>query len=254
MNASIPLIEFDPERLALIEPGKIIKPRDVPEHCVICFFSEVIQKMNAEKGGKVIVKNRWEDGEHPLYEIEFCGQRLAYFHPGIGSAFSSGLLEEVIAYGCRKFIACGGCGVLDGAIGVGHLVVLTAAVRDEGASYHYLPPAREVIAQPEPVRALEAVLARRKLPYRLAKTWTTDAPYRETPQKTAARRGEGCAVVEMEAAGLMAVAEFRRVAFGQVVYGGDDLSGMEWDHRDWHSRTDLREQLFWLAAEACLDL
>jgi len=254
MNASIPLIEFDPEREALIEPGRIITPQDVPEHCVISFFSEVIEQVNAEQHGRVIASNHWQDGHHPLYEIEFLGQRLAFFHPGIGSAFSAGLLEEMIAFGCRKFIAVGGCGVLDGAIGVGHLVVLTAAVRDEGASYHYLPPAREVIAQPGPVAALEAVLSRRSLPYLLAKTWTTDGIYRETPKKAADRRREGCAVVEMEAAGMMAVAEFRQVAFGQIVYGGDDLSGPEWDHRDWHSRTDVRQQLFWLAAEACLDL
>jgi len=254
MNPSIPLLEFDPERKALIEPDRIIKPRDVPEHCVICFFSEVIEKVNAEQHGWVVASTRWEDGHHSLYEIEFQDQRLAFFHPGIGSAASTGLLEEVIAYGCRKFIAVGGCGVLESGIGVGHLVVLTAAVRDEGASYHYLPPDREVTAQAKPIQSLKAVLARRNIPYRLAKTWTTDAPYRETPKKVAARRSEGCAVVEMEAAGLMAVAEFRQVTFGQVVYGGDDLSGPKWDHRDWSSRVEVREQLFWLAAEACLDL
>lgn len=58
----------------------------------------------------------------------------------------------------------------------------------------------------------------------------------------------------MEAAGLMAVAQFRNVHFGQVLYGGDDLSGSEWDRRDWNDKADIRESLFWLCADACLNL
>jgi uridine phosphorylase len=50
--------------------------------------------------------------------------------------------------GCAKFVACGGAGVLDREIQPGHPVVPTAAVRDEGTSYHYLPPGREVSASP----------------------------------------------------------------------------------------------------------
>jgi hypothetical protein len=52
----------------------------------------------------------------------------------------------------------------------------------------------------------------------------------------------------------MTVEHFRNVVLGQVLYGGNDLSGDEWDHRDWRSRSDVREYLFWLAAEACLSL
>lgn len=249
-----PILEFDPTREAMIEPGRIIKPVDIAEHCVLCFFHEVIGKVVARGAARLVVEIRWEDGPHPIYEVEHHGRRVAFFHPGIGSAFSASLLEEVIAFGCRKFIAVGGCGVLDPQIGVGHLVVITSAVRDEGTSYHYLPPGSDASASPRAVAALEAALKRRALPYRLGRSWTTDAPYRETAGKVAARRAQGCSVVEMEAAGLMAVTEFRAVDFGQVVYGGDDLSGPEWDHRDWHARSEIRADLFWLAVEACLDL
>jgi len=59
----------------------------------------------------------------------------------------------------------------------------------------------------------------------------------------------------MEAAAFFAVAEFRGVTFAQLLYGGDDVSGVgEWDDRGWLSRANVREQLFWLAAEACLSL
>ena len=255
-----PIMEFDATRQAKIDPERLIKRRDVPEHCVICFFQEVIAKAAALPSARVAVNSRWEDGPHPLYEVEYLGRRLAFFHPGVGGPIAAGLLEEAIAYGCRKFIVCGGCGVLEKDIAVGHLIVASAAVRDEGTSYHYLPPGREVQANPSGVRALEAALARRAAPYRVGKTWTTDAPYRETAEKIASRRREGCLTVEMEAASLMAVAEFRSppgappVILGQVLYGGDDLSGETWDERGWQSRAEVRESLFWLAAEACLAL
>lgn len=252
--APCPILEFDPAREAFIEPSRLIKPCDVPEHCVICFFKEVIEEVAREQQAKVVVDNRWEDGLHPIYEIAYRDGRLAFFHPGVGGALAAGLLEEAIAYGCRKFIVCGGCGVLEKDIAVGQLIVVASAVRDEGTSYHYLPPGREVLVQAAGVSVLKETLERRGVPYRTGKTWTTDAPYRETPAKIAARKREGCVVVEMETASLLAVAQFRDVMLGQVLYGGDDLSGGEWDHRGWQSRRDVRRNLFWLAAEACLKL
>jgi uridine phosphorylase len=187
-----------------------------------------------------------------VYEIEYRDQRLAFFHPGIGASIAAALLEEVIAFGCRKFIACGGCGVLEKDVALGHLIVVSSAVRDEGVSYHYLPPAREIQADEVGVKALLGVLNEREIPALVGKTWTTDAPYRETTEKIRRRKKEGCLVVEMEAAGMMAVAQYRKVPFGQILYAGDDLSGAEWDHRGWQSRSDVRERLFWLSADAVL--
>jgi uridine phosphorylase len=249
-----PILEFDPAPEALIEPSKIIKARDLPEHCVICFFQEVIEKVIAEHNARVMVKNRWEDGPHCIYEIQYRDRRLAFFHPGVGAPIAAGLLEEAIAFGCRKFIACGGCGVLEKDIAVGHLIVVSSAVRDEGVSYHYLPPAREVAANENAVRALVNTMSERGVPYRVGKTWTTDAPYRETVRKINQRREEGCLTVEMESASLIAVSQFRNVTFGQALYGGDDLSGAQWDNRQWQSRREVRENLFWLCADACLSL
>jgi hypothetical protein len=59
----------------------------------------------------------------------------------------------------------------------------------------------------------------------------------------------------MEAAAFFAVAKFRGVTLGQILYGGDDVSGTgKWDHRGWHKQYQVRERLFWLSAEACLEL
>jgi uridine phosphorylase len=144
--------------------------------------------------------------------------------------------------------------VLNREIALGHLVVPSSALRDEGTSYHYLPPSREVDASPEAVRAIQQTLDDAGVPYVTGKTWTTDAIYRETSTKIARRREEGCLTVEMEAAAFFAVAQFRGITFGQILYGGDDMSGDLWDKRDWDIQTSTREKLFWLAAEACLRL
>ncbi len=238
----------------MTEPSRLIQPRDVPEHCILCFFKEVVHKVVRDYKAKVVARHIWEDGPHPLYEIQFQGRRLAFIHPGVGAPLAAGILEEAIAHGCRKFMVCGGCGVLEKGMAVGHLVIVSSAVRDEGLSFHYLSAGREIKANPKGVAALKAVLRQKGLPFQVGKTWTTDAPYRETPAKVALRQKEGCVTIEMEAASLMAVAKFRKVVLGQVLYGGDDLSGDEWRHRGWTSRHDVRQHLFWLAAEACLAL
>ena len=258
MADDYPILEFDPERRAVIEPSREIAPIDVPTHCVLCFFGEVIDGLVERPGSRLIKGLRSEMGEHCLYQvdvdIEVGQQRLAVIHPGVGAPLAAALLEEVIALGCRKFVACGSAGVLDSEIAAGHVIVPTSAVRDEGTSYHYLPPAREVEADPRGVAAVCATLEEHAVPHLLTKTWTTDAFYRETPGKVARRRAEGCLAVEMEAAAFFAVAQFRGVVFGQILYGGDDVSGEDWDSRGWHTRETVRGKLFWLAAEACLRL
>jgi uridine phosphorylase len=253
MQQSYPILEFDPAPEAFIEPRRVIRPIDAPEHCVICFFQDVLTRLTEEGRAHQIAMQRSEIGPHPLHEIAVDGRRLAVLHPGVGAPLAAGLLEEAIARGCTKFIACGGAGVLAPDIAVGHIVVPVAAVRDEGTSYHYLAPSREVAASPEGVAAIEAVLAAHEVPYVKAKTWTTDAIYRETPDKIRRRKAEGCVTVEMEAAAFFAVARFRGVLFAQLLYGGDDLSGEVWDSRQWTTHS-ARENLFWLAAEACLRL
>ena len=250
----VPILEFDPDPKSFVEPSDVVKPEDVSEHCVICFFREVLERIVEEFNARVIKQNVWEDGPHPLYEIEYSGKRLAFFHPGVGAPLACGLLEDVIATGCRKFIAVGGCGVIEKDMELGKVILISSAVRDEGVSYHYLPPAREIQAQEDIFNQIEILFREKSIPYVCGKTWTIDAPYRETRTKIESRRREGCIAVEMEAASMMAVAQFRQVAFGQILYAGDDLSGEYWEHRQWQSQGDTRHQLFFLGAEACLRL
>lgn len=253
-HAHIPLTEYDDSPRALIEPTEHIPRLDVPRACVITFFGDVVERLMTRRGARVLFENRWEDGPHPLLEIEHQGQRLAVLRSGVGAPLAGALLEETIALGCTHFVVCGGAGALLRELTLGHLVVLDSAVRDEGTSYHYLPAAREVELDPQARQVLQGVLDERDVPYVVGKTWTTDAPYRETPRKIAARKAEGCLTVDMEASALAAVAAFRGVPLAQVVYCGDDLAGESWDHRSWQTVSDVREDLFDLAATAALRL
>jgi uridine phosphorylase len=249
-----PILEFDPTIEAVIEPTAVIEPGDVPAHVVLCYFQDVIERVVREHDGREVARLRSEMGDNPVYEIDHGGRRLAIAHPGVGAPLAAGFLEELIALGCRAFVAAGGAGVLVPKLALGHVIVPTAAIRDEGTSYHYLPPSREVAADRDAVAAIIATLVGHQVPYVTGKTWTTDALYRETRTKMARRVAEGCLAVEMEAAACFAVAAFRGVPFGQLLYAGDDLSGERWDARGWLGHASGREMLFRLAAESVLRL
>lgn len=255
MQQTYPILEFDTARDAVVNPFLTdTPPTDVPEHCVLCFFPDAIASACGDGKAETYFRLYSEIGYNPVYRLDVDGEPLLVVHPGVGAPLAVAFLEEMIALGCRKFIACGGAGVLQSHLDVGHLVIPTGAVRDEGTSYHYLPPSRDVAASADGVAALEATLKAHNVPYETGLTWTTDAIYRETRRKVEQRKAEGCLTVEMEAASFFAAAQFRGVTFAQVLYGGDDLSGDQWDHRDWVNRPSTREKTFWLAAEACLRL
>ena len=88
-----------------------------------------------------------------------------------------------------------------------------------------------------------------RVPYLRGLVWTTDAIFRETPDRIARRKEEGAKIVEMEQAGCIAVAKVRGFAYGALIYGGDDLTGEEWSNRGWRSRRGVRCDLVILCKE-----
>ncbi|PKO14086.1 MAG: uridine phosphorylase [Chloroflexi bacterium HGW-Chloroflexi-10] len=249
-----PILEFDDTLVAKIEPSRSHKKIEGYEYCVITFFREVLEKMEKQGSIKVVQALNCETMDVPIYEMEYGGKKIHLFLGYVGAAGSAAFLEELIAYGFNKFIVCGGAGVLRKDIAVGHLIIPVSAVRDEGVSYHYLAPAREVECNPQVVEKIEAGLNEFGIDYIKAKTWTTDSFYRETEKKIELRKSEGCVTVEMEAAAFFAVARFRNVKLGQILYGGDDLSSVTWDNRKWHDRTEIRENLVDIAIRVCFSL
>lgn len=249
-----PILEFDPERRAVIEPTELFKPIDIAEHCVMCYYKDIVERMAAENNAKLVFLEKGVYGTNPYYQFEHEGLPVVFFNPIVGAAAGAAFMEIAIALGCRKFIACGSAGVIDRDIAVGEFVIPNAAVRDEGTSYHYVPAAREIDAEPGPIAALESTLKKHGESYRIGKVWTTDGLFRETRPRIALRKREGCLAVDMEAAALYAVALYRQVPLGYLLSGGDDVSGQDWDRRSDHPRLSIPEKLFWLSIEACLQL
>jgi len=256
MDAEFPILEFDGEREALIEPSRVIEAIDIPERCVLPIYHTVIDKLVKASRLTHVTDIQTAMGPFPVYKMDHDGAWVTVAHPGLAAPLAASVMEELIALGCRTFMACGTAGVLDGSLAPGTVVVPSGAVRDEGTSYYYVAPAREISTDPRVVQTIESILRLHKVRYRVGKTWTTDGLYRETPMRIARRKAEGCLTVEMECAAFLAVAQFRGVSFGQILATGDDVSGDEWDRRDWGSEAhvEFSDKLFWLAVHACLAL
>ena len=255
MNGEYPILEFDNVREAVIEPSRVLKPvPGIPERCVLPIYNTVIEALRTRNLLSQVTDIGTSIGPMPVYRMTYKDTDVIVAHPGLCAPFVAAVLEELIAFGCRKFIACGSAGVLDSGLAKGTVVVPNGAVRDEGASYHYVPPDREIGTDPGVVAVIESVLKAHAVKYRVGKTWTTDAIYRETKNRIAKRKAEGCLTVEMECAAFLAVAAFRRVQFGQLLATGDDVSREEWDPRRTEEDTSFPERLFWLSVEACIKL
>ena len=157
-------------------------------------------------------------------------------------------MDWLIGYGVEQIISTGTCGVL-ADIEENAFLVPVQALRDEGASYHYVAPSRYMEIQPEAIAVIEQVLEARGILYEEVMTWTTDGFYRETAEKVAYRKGEGCAVVEMECSALAAVAQLRGALWGELLFTADSLADLDqYDSRDWGS------EAFEKALELCLEI
>ena len=151
---------------------------------------------------------------------------LAFF--GIGGPAMSAVVETLAALGTRRFLNLGAAGGLQPGDRVGDLVVCDAAVRDDGLSHHYLPPARHVHPSSELTAAIADRLAAHGHAFKRGATWTIDAPFRETAEELRHYREEGVLTVEMEAAGLFAIAHHRQFEAAAAFVLSDTLSEAEW--------------------------
>lgn len=237
-----PILEFDDDRNAFINPKNALSQKNLfGSKLVICYFKEVIARLIQENKIILVETLDSECTQMDIYKYVDYDCFITLGH--LGAPAIAGFLEELIEIGFKDIICCGGAGVLRKDIAVGHLIIPSFAIRDEGLSYHYLSPSRTVKTNELLLNHIVTSCDKLKIPYIVGGTWTTDAFYRETKEKIKLRKEEMAVCVEMEQAALMAVAEFRGVNYGAILYGGDDLSGAEWDNREWKSRSEIRYNL-----------
>ena len=236
MNRSQTLSVFQKNEIsepALFNPSDTTKKVDnFPEICVSTFSENIIKKFSSLRSTETIAELYTANGRIPVYKIRYKDTDIAFYLSRVGAPACVAGFEEIVAMGARKFVLFGSCGVLDDERVKDNLILPVSAVRDEGTSYHYIAPSPEIEADPHSVRIAETVLASCGYPYIKGKTWTSDAIYRETLPLIQERRQEGCLVVEMECASMLAVAKYRHIPFIQFLYGADNLSSDTWEIRD----------------------
>lgn len=153
--------------------------------------------------------------------------KIVLSYAPLGSAAAAGLLEELIALGVKKVIACGSAGAIDD-IDTTSFLLVDKAIRDEGLSYHYLEPSIYVDLDKEFTKKIGEDLESLGIKYVNGITWTTDGFFRETKSRINKRISQGAVAVEMECAGLAAVAKYRNIKLAQILYFSDIVNQEAW--------------------------
>jgi len=246
------LTQFDENRRAVINPDMAHHPIDAfPETMVSIFSHHLFNAILDFLGGTKIAETHDVDGIWPVYEVSYCGKRFAFYKARLGAPACVGSFEDVVAFGTKRIILLGNCGVLDRNIQDCGIIIPTKAIRDEGTSYHYAPAANLIDVNTKYIPEFKAVCDQFGYPYVEGITWTTDAFYRETPKKIEARKAMGAVCVEMECAVMQAMCNFRDVEFFQFLYAGDSLDHSDWDPRSFSctARLDDKQKIALLAFE-----
>ena len=226
------LEQFDPARHAVIDPDMVFHPiPNFPETVISIFSHQLFNAVVAFLGGRKIAETHDVDGVWPVYEVTYNGHRFACYKARLGASACVGCFEDVIAFGAKRLILLGNCGVLDQRIKDCGIIIPTAAIRDEGTSYHYAPPSDLIEVNHKYRGEFKAVCDKFGYPSTEGITWTTDAFFRETRDKVEVRKKMGAIAVEMECAAMQALCDFRGVEFFQFLYAGDNLDHSAWDPR-----------------------
>lgn len=247
-----PILDFDPDERAIIEPSMWHHPLDsMPANGVVTWMADAHAAFLAEHDHEEIYHFPIESSVLSISRVERGTGPVALALAQVGAPISAILLETMVALGATRIVSIGSAGGLDAEHPPGMVVVPSAAIRDEGVSYHYAPPGS--LAHPDPdlqARLLESMQSN-DVPSTDGIVWTTDAFYRETQQKVNRRLAQGAIAVDMELASLATVASFRGIEYGGAVYLADTLHSDEWDPTELVVRnTEYRTRILAAAADA----
>jgi len=233
MKNDIPILEFDAERTAVVDPTHENLGLTLPRKCVFAFLGDYIDTFAGKTDTRQVSHFVSATKRYPVYVTKYKGEEIVLCQAPVGAAPAAQLMDWLIGYGVREIISAGSCGALE-AIPERTFLVPVKALRDEGTSYHYAPPSRFMDISEETRNAIRESILEHGMKYRPVITWSTDGFFRETKEKVAYRKSEGCAVVEMECAALAACAAFRGVEWGMILYTADSLADVEkYDERNW---------------------
>lgn len=226
------LAEFDSNKKAFLNPEDFHnKIEGMPKTCVSFFSSSLMQYIVDNFPVTEIASIKNATAKFPVYKLNINNTELAIFQSAVGAPACVSNYEELISMGIENFLLVGSCGCLIDSLNDYSIILPTSAIRDEGTSYHYAPENDETLLDTRVVKILEDTLSENKIHYTKGKTWTTDAIFRETPDKVIKRKSQGAITVEMECSAMNIVSKFRGVNFGQILYGADSLANEKYDPR-----------------------
>ncbi len=210
---------------------KALVEKNIPEICVLDPDGDILRTLRRE--GRASLSPGWACYHTDLYEFDHGPEHFGIIGCAVGASFAVLLAEQLFVSGCRFLISVTSAGQIAARGTPPYFVVIERALRDEGTSYHYLPPAEFAEADPGLVDGAMGALGRTSLQVYRGAAWTTDAPYRETAGAIERCRARDILAVEMEAAALYAFARARRrpvlclahVTNQMAVSGGDFEKG-----------------------------
>ena len=202
------------------------------------------------------IKNNYEAREERL--LGGVMYRLTGVHDSVGVMGNFGfgapvavtLSESLIAAGVKRIMNIGIAGTLQKHINIGDIVVCDKAIRDEGTSYHYLPPDTYAYPHSGLTNLITETLDKNGTEYFTGPSWTIDAPYRETIAEVTKYQQEGVLTVEMEASALFALGKHRNIEVGALFTISDSLADLKW-RPAFHSEKTVKglEKIFEISLE-----
>ena len=180
---------------------------EVPEICVLDPDGDILRALRRQDRARL--SPVWACYHTDLYEFETEGSPFGIIGCAVGASFAVLLAEQLFVSGCRFLVSVTSAGQIAAQGPPPYFVVIDRALRDEGTSYHYLPPSEFAEADPGVVANAMQALASLDIPIYQGAAWTTDAPFRETASAIGRRRAQNILAVEMEAAALYSFAQAR---------------------------------------------
>lgn len=242
---------FDPATKEILKPEDLTGGRKDMKGPVFSVFDEKTEKKAADILGARIKTKIYSGGIISVYTFIFNGCEMMLLRSPVGGPASVAVLENILSRGAETVLYLGSCGSLDKTITSGKIIIPDRAYRDEGTSYHYMPPSDFITLSG--AEKLEKLIAARGLPYLKTGTWTTDAIFRETEGNIRDRKEKGCSVAEMECASLMAAASYRNADVYQLLYTADCLDE-SYDIGLLKNAGDITENLIITAVECLMSV
>jgi uridine phosphorylase len=220
---------FTPESLLReARRQKALPPEPVPAVCMLDPDGDLVDYLRAAQ--RLHRHSAWACYHSQLDVFTHEGIEYGLVGRVVGAPYAVLVAEELFASGCQLLISITSAGQITPVGQTPYFVLIDRALRDEGTSYHYLPPSPFCALRPELEELLRNTWGIGNVQMHIGASWTTDAPFRETELMIAACRTQGILAVEMEAAALYALAQAKQydiVCFAhvtnQMAQQGDDF-------------------------------